>query len=124
MTVGEKMQAFRSQFGFSIESMAKKCDVGAHLLMMVEEDTAVVMPYVADRITKAYELSEEDREKLLPEHRRKSNPKYEPDKYESWDRVKSGYIQSVSKNHHIRRTEAEEMAILRAIRHKDRTTSY
>lgn len=70
----------REKLGLSLEDMARKCDVSKDMLIMLEScDRDHTLPGIAQRIGKAYKLTEKQTESLMPEHRRPSSPKYNPD---------------------------------------------
>ena len=76
------MTEFRERNGLTLNSMARICEVSERLLLMLEEcDRDVTHPKIAERVGKAYELTPAQTEGLMPEHYRKSSPKYNPDLY-------------------------------------------
>ncbi len=82
----EYMIQFRKKRGLSIQDMAKKCKISKTLLEMLEASEDVVThPNIAERVRKAYKLTEKQYEGLMPEHHRKSSPNYNPDLYREDD---------------------------------------
>lgn len=80
MTVREKMIDIRTRNGLSLTQLSKACGVSELLLGMVEGGN-VTHPLIVSKIQKAYGLSDEEAEELMPENHRKSSDNYEPDKY-------------------------------------------
>lgn len=80
------MIEYRRKYGISTQSMATMCRVSTALIEMLEScDRDVTHPKCADRIAKAYRMTKEQAESLIPEHHRKSSPAYDPDKYKNND---------------------------------------
>lgn len=78
----EYMIEFREKQGLNIQSMAKKCKISRTLLLMLEgSDQEVTHPNIAARVARAYKMTKQQKESLIPEHYRESSPNYEPDKY-------------------------------------------
>ena len=78
----EYMIEFREKHGKTTLQMAKKCKISKTLIGMLEaSDQEVTHPNIAERVRKAYKLTNEQYESLMPEHYRKFSPNYEPDKY-------------------------------------------
>lgn len=78
----EYMIQFRAENSIDLQSMAKKCRISKGLLEMLElDDREVTHPNIAKRVSKAYKLTREQKEGLMPEHYRKSSPNYNPDLY-------------------------------------------
>ena len=86
----------RESLGLSREQAAKLCNprskrtfelvyngqVSEKLIAMLEDDdTCVTHPSIVKRIRKAYGLTKDQAELLLPENYRPSSPNYDPDKY-------------------------------------------
>ena len=66
----------------TVEQMALKCNMSATLLRMIENNAdEVTHPAIVADIKKAYGLTAEQAESLLPVNYRKSSPEYNPDKY-------------------------------------------
>lgn len=82
----EKMIAYRKSVGASIQQMARKCKCSVTLLRMIEGyNKEVTHPNIAERIGRAYRLTDAETEMLMPEHYRKSSPNYNPDLYKYSD---------------------------------------
>ena len=80
------MIQFRKEHGIDIQSMAKQCGVSKTLLYMLESsDVDVTHPKIAERVRRAYKLTQEQYEGLMPEHYRKSSPNYNPTLYKAED---------------------------------------
>lgn len=78
----EKMIAYRESVGASKRQMAWKCKCSVDLISMIEDwDKEITHPNIAERIGRAYKLTEAETEMLMPEHYRKSSPNYNPDLY-------------------------------------------
>ena len=56
------------------------CNVSEALYSIVENG-GVTLTSIAERIAEKFELTQLQMEELLPENRRPSSPKYDPDKY-------------------------------------------
>lgn len=80
MTVHEKMIDFRTSRGLSLRNMQQRSGVPSVVLGTVE-DGNVTHPNFVKRIKKAYKLTDEEAELLLPKNRRKHDPEYNPNKY-------------------------------------------
>ena len=73
---------YREKHNLSLPDMAKKCEISATLLAMLEDsDQEVTHPKIAKRIGKKYHLKKNQTESLMPEHYRESSPNYDPDLY-------------------------------------------
>ena len=80
------MIEYRERNGLSLHDMAKQCNTSTYLLVMLEScDNDVTHPNIAERIGRAYNLTPEQVEGLMPEHHRKSSPNYNPDLYREED---------------------------------------
>ena len=103
----EWMIAKRESMGLSREEMAWKCNpkdcngqVSETLVGWLEDDdSCVTHPNIVKRIRKAYGLTKDQAELLLPENYRPSSPNYDPDKYkimeaplEIFRALKGGYV--------------------------------
>ena len=87
----EYMIRFRKEHGVTIQKMANKCKISKSLLEMLESsDQEITHPNIAERVRKAYKLTNEQYEGLMPEHYRKSSPNYDPDKYKPIDEYDFG----------------------------------
>ena len=76
------MIEFRKRNGLTQDSMARICDCSRNLIDMLESsEKEVTHPDIAERVRKAYELTPEQADGLLPENYRKSSPNYDPNKY-------------------------------------------
>lgn len=76
------MIEFRKRNGLTLDSMARICDCSKVLIDMLESsEKEVTHPDIAERVRKAYKLTPEQAEGLLPENYRKSSPNYDPNKY-------------------------------------------
>lgn len=76
------MIEYRRQNGLSQLDMAVKAKTSIRIIRMLEDcDQEVTHPSIAQRVGKAYKLTKEQTEGLMPEHYRKSSPNYDPDKY-------------------------------------------
>lgn len=78
--VREAMKNYRQWKRFSLEDMADICGISETLLQIIE-DGGVTHPKIAERIKKAYKLTDIQAEQLVPEIHRPSSPNYNPDKY-------------------------------------------
>ena len=74
------MVQFREERKVTIKLMARRIGVPASVLAIVEGG-GVTHPNFVKRIKKGYQLTEEEEEILLPECRRPSSPKYDPNRY-------------------------------------------
>ena len=84
MAARKYMTEYRKKQGLDIQSMAILCGGGISklLLEMLERSDEVVTHHMlAKRIGKAYKLTKEQTEGLMPEHYRKSSPNYNPNLY-------------------------------------------
>lgn len=73
---------YRRERGIGIAVMARDCKVSVTLIELLEGcDREVTHPKCAERIAKAYHLTKEQSEGLLPVHHRKSGSEYDPDRY-------------------------------------------
>lgn len=80
----EYMIQFRKERGIDLLSMARKCKISRGLLELLEtSDQDVTHPKIAERVRKAYKLTNEQYEGLMPEHYRKSSPNYNPTLYKN-----------------------------------------
>ena len=78
------MIEFREKNGLTTLALARKCKISKTLLEMLEaSDQEVTHPKIAERVRKAYKLTNEQYEGLMPEHYRKSSPNYDPNKYKN-----------------------------------------
>lgn len=76
------MIEYRKALQIDIQAMAKKCKISKELLEMLECcDKEVTHPNIAKRVSRAYKLTKQQAEGLMPEHYRKSSPNYNPDLY-------------------------------------------
>lgn len=76
------MIEYRRQKGITRNGMARICELSEGLIEMLEENEYdVTHPKIAERLGKAYEMTPEQTEGLMPENYRKSSPNYDPDKY-------------------------------------------
>ena len=83
----------RESMGLSREEMSWKCNpkgcngrVSELLIERLEEDdSCVTHPNLVKRIRKAYGLTKDQAELLLPENHRPSSPNYDPDRYKLAD---------------------------------------
>ncbi len=80
MTVGEKMVQYREERKITLKLMGRRIGVPPSVLA-IAEGGGVTHPNFVKRIRKGYELTDEEAEILLPECRRPSSPKYDPDHY-------------------------------------------
>lgn len=77
---------YRKALQIDIQAMAKKCKISKGLLEMLEGcDQEVTHPNIAKRVSRAYKLTKQQAEGLMPEHYRKSSPNYNPDLYKRND---------------------------------------
>lgn len=82
MAKRDYMILYRLQQGLSVLDMAIKCKTSHRIIYMLEGcDQDVTHPKIAKRVGKAYALTKEQTESLMPEHYRKSSPNYDPDKF-------------------------------------------
>lgn len=89
----EWMIAKRESMGLSREEMSWKCNPkgcngqASELLIerLEEDDSCVTHPNLVKRIRKAYGLTKDQAELLLPENHRPSSPNYDPDRYKLAD---------------------------------------
>ena len=76
------MIEYREKNGLDLLAMARRCKISRNLLEILESSEQEVTHYkIAERIGRAYHLTVKQTESLMPEHYRKSSPKYDPDKY-------------------------------------------
>lgn len=78
--VRERMKKYRQVNGISVKDMAKCIGISKELVSMVEAGE-VTHPKIAKKIQKAYGLTDEETEFLIPRIHRKDDEMYEPDKY-------------------------------------------
>lgn len=79
MTTREKMINYRKENGLSYKVLSAKSGVSGYLLEMVENGH-VTHPSIAEKIMKAYKLTQEDIKELIPPNHIKGE-NYDPDKY-------------------------------------------
>lgn len=79
MTTREKMIKYRKENGLSYKVLSVKSGVNGYLLEMVENGH-VTHPSIAEKIGKAYKLTEKDIQELIPPNHVKGK-NYDPDKY-------------------------------------------
>ena len=78
------MIEFRKMRDVSLNVMAKACECSSGLLRMLEEDrNSVTHPRIARRIAKAYKMTAEQAENLLPINYRPHGGDYDPDRYKT-----------------------------------------
>ncbi len=80
LTTHEKMVRFREERKITIALMARRIDVPACILGIVENG-GVTHPNFVEKIKAGYRLTDEEAEMLLPECRRPSSPKYDPNHF-------------------------------------------
>lgn len=80
MTTAQKMVDYRNAHNVTQEQMAWKANVPFKIIEILESG-GVTHPNIVKRIAKAYELTEDEAEELLPENRRPHHPDYDPNKY-------------------------------------------
>ena len=80
MTTHEKMVLFREERKITITLMARKIGVPPCILGIVENG-GVTHPNFVEKIKAGYRLTDEEAEMLLPECRRPSSPKYDPNHF-------------------------------------------
>lgn len=91
----EQMKKYRIRHGYSIKDMSVKSGASVMLLKMLENGH-VTHPKIAEQVGKAYELTREETESLMPAIHRPNDPAYEPDKYkeradgEGWKKIHFG----------------------------------
>ena len=76
----EYMIEYRERRRITREAMSKKLRISEKLLAMLEETDTVTAPSIAERVCKAYKLTEKQYMGMIPENYR-PGPNYDPDKY-------------------------------------------
>lgn len=79
MTVQEKMEAYRKRHGYSVRDMSWRSGASEVLLRMLEHGH-VTHPKIARQVGRAYNLSTDDINELIPPNYRPGE-NYDPDKY-------------------------------------------
>lgn len=88
MAKRDYMFMYRLRHNLSVEDMAIKCKTTQRIIRKLEDcDQEITHPKIAKRVGKAYELTKEQTEGMMPEIHRKSSPNYNPDKYKHDDPV-------------------------------------
>lgn len=80
MDVRAKMVEWRKERGLELSDLSRRSGISAEILGMVERG-GVTHPIIVERISKLYELSDEEGEMLMPKIYRSNDPEYEPDKF-------------------------------------------
>lgn len=96
----EYMIEYREAREISLQDMAQKLKISKTLLWWLESsDQEVTHPNIAERVGKAYNLTPEQVESMMPENHRKSSPNYNPDMYkepsDDWPEVKRNEVQGI-----------------------------